>query len=389
MAAVYRMTGQLRHYAWGGQGFITDLFGMPEQDQPVAEYWLGAHSAAPSALELAAQQSQTMDRWLAQQHSSLPYLLKVLDVARPLSIQVHPDRQQAERGFELENQLGIPLDSPRRNYRDRNPKPELALALGDFYLLYGFLPDPQMDQALSRFDSLKALHSSYRSGGLRTLFPRLIHSSREARQLWLEPIYRDLEQTENRDHVDYWLDHWQRLAESDDQRYDTGVLCMLIMNLVHLQDGQAIFQDSNVPHAYLHGRCVEAMANSDNVVRCGLTPKHVDVAAMVDLVSLEQAAPSLIRSSPDAQHTRYAVPVADFRLERWRLKPGSIIGQPIRNQSIALVLEGSGVLRGKVGEQALEQGTAFYLHQSQAVSLETDTDAGLDVLLVSPGEAKA
>ncbi len=385
MNDVYRLLGQLRHYAWGGQGFITDLFGLPEQDQPVAEYWLGAHSAAPSSLLIPEQDAVPMNHWLNQQHSSLPYLLKVLDVARPLSIQVHPNRQQAEQGYALEDRMGIPLNSPRRNYKDQNPKPELALALGDFYLLYGFLPDQALGQALDRHASLGPLRACYQEGGLSRLFPSIIDSTQSQREQWLEPIYQSLDEVADRHHVDYWIGHWQQLSRTASERYDTGVLCMLIMNLVHLRSGEAIFQDSNVPHAYLHGRCVEAMANSDNVVRCGLTSKHVDVAAMQSLVSLEQKRPAIIRTEPSSSHADYVVPVSDFRLQRWRLDAGQTKLSPIQGQSILLTLQGTGAVRRDNAIMDLEQGSAIYLHQSQSLCVDAALGNSLDVLILSPG----
>ncbi len=146
-ADIFKIKGRVQNYAWGGKNFIADLLDIHHRDQPIAEYWMGAHTKAPAIVEstsqaldelIASSPQEMLGKAVANKFGELPYLFKVLDVEDVLSIQVHPTKSEAETGFEKENKLGIPLSAANRNYKDKNHKPEVMVALSEFWLLHGF-----------------------------------------------------------------------------------------------------------------------------------------------------------------------------------------------------------------------------------------------------------
>ncbi len=299
MSNGYRLRGKVRHYAWGGTDFIPDLLGIDRTNQPWAELWLGAHPQ-DSAEVLVENQWQRLDQliakapnqWLgqaaAESFGELPYLLKVLDVANPLSIQVHPNMAQAKFGYAQENADGIALTDPKRNFKDENHKPELALALSDFWLLYGLRTRDDIVQRLNAFHSLHELSSTLLNYGEMALLETVFLADEKRLNQWLGPVFDAVNPASDPNSPDYWISSWRDQHANMEDAADVGVLAFLLMNLVKLEPGESIYQEAGVPHAYLRGQCVEVMANSDNVLRAGLTAKHVDAELMLKHLDLSR-----------------------------------------------------------------------------------------------------
>lgn len=383
--AIFPLRGRVRHYDWGGSAFIPKLLGREPDGRPWAEYWLGAHPGDPSEV-LIDGQWQPLDaviaadpkRWLgqevAQQFGELPFLFKVLDVARPLSIQVHPNKQQAEAGFDRENALGIAVDAPDRNFKDRNHKPELAVALGDFWLLYGFRPVAEVQSELDRAPSLAQLATIHRQQGLRVLFETVMRAEPNMLEQWLEPILSGATISADRATAEHWFAWWASQYPDGAQRYDRGLFGFLLMNLLKLSQGDAIFQAANESHAYLYGQCLEVMANSDNVLRGGLTSKHVDIDALVAHIDFS-ANPATL-SGP--QQTPLCFPgITDFRLDR-----------ELRNNG-TIQVKAADMLVVTAGEVTLDHSMTISTGQGVLVTepqeLVTSTTESADLIRISTG----
>jgi mannose-6-phosphate isomerase len=309
---VVALDGVIRPYAWGSTSAIQALLGLPVDGTPAAELWFGAHSDDPSPVPVhrsslddliaadpvAALGPDVVARFGGQ----LPFLLKILAAGTPLSLQVHPDLDQARTGFAAEEAAGVPADARERNYRDPNHKPELLCALTEFEALCGFRPVPQTLAVLDRLrlPELDFLGSALRGADpLRTAFTALLTGAERGAAI---------EAVSERATPDGSL----RPAYLAAQYFpgDAGILVVLLLNYVRLRPGEAIYLGAGNVHSYLSGTGVEIMANSDNVVRCGLTPKHVavsEVLAITDFRELDEP-----RVSADGGEFR--VPVPDFRL---------------------------------------------------------------------------
>ncbi|MFD3932229.1 mannose-6-phosphate isomerase, class I [Streptomyces sp. NPDC058614] len=321
-----RLHNTIRPYAWGSTTAIPRLLGVEPTGEPQAEMWMGAHPGAPSRTErgpLTEVIDEDPEKELgraavAKFGPRLPFLLKILAAGAPLSLQVHPNLEQAREGYEDEESRGIPVDAPHRNYKDANHKPELICALTEFDGLCGFRAPDEAAELLAGLDvdSLKPyadlLHAHPEEAALREVLTALLtadpddmaHTVREAAAACARlggsyAPYADL------------AHHYPG---------DPGVIAAMLLNYVQLQPGEALFLGAGIPHAYLNGLGVEIMANSDNVLRCGLTPKHVDVPELLRVVRFEASDPGVLRpeASPDGEEV-YATPIDEFRLSRFVL----------------------------------------------------------------------
>jgi mannose-6-phosphate isomerase len=358
-SGLYRLVGRIQNYAWGGHEFIPTLLGFhPESDTAYAEYWLGAHEKAPATVILEDNRTIHLNKLIeehpkkalgprvALRYGQLPYLFKVLDVENPLSIQVHPTKLEAEAGFQRESELGIPLDSPERNYKDRNHKPELMVALGDFWLLHGFLPEAKLRNVLRNVPEFRVLLGVFENGGIAGLYKHVMRMPSEEVDAILGPLAKRIRTKEETDRLEkssagYWVA--RVVGDPDRDRYDRGVFSIYFLNLVALTEGQAIFQDAGVPHAYLQGQNIEVMANSDNVLRGGLTEKHIDVPELLRTVKFEGICPRVIEETPKAHplEAYYESPTQDFRLSRIRLGKGETYASATRSIEIVLIMDGA------------------------------------------------
>ncbi len=363
-----RIIGPLRNpiqnYAWGSHTAIRGLFGESgAATLPEAELWLGAHPKAPSEVEVGGTWHR-LDHWLAADPASvlgaqaaarfgkqLPFLFKVLAAAEPLSIQAHPNAEEARKGFDDEERRGIARDAPDRTYRDPNAKPELIYALTPFWMVRGLRPVADIIRQLQRtglverWSPAAALARAGQPGLARFLGAWLGLSGPEAGVLVESAVSTVLEVAADADcgAADTWLG---RLAETNPT--DAGALAPLVLETFALAPGEAVFTGPGVLHAYLDGLGLEVMASSDNVLRGGLTGKHVDVEALLGILDLSGSGRGM--ATPDDVEpavTRFAPPAAGFSLTALDLdaRTCDVVIDP-GVVAIVLVTSGEGQIEG-------------------------------------------
>ncbi|WP_408016168.1 mannose-6-phosphate isomerase, class I [Rhodococcus artemisiae] len=332
--AAQRIHGVVQSYSWGSRSAIAELMGRPcPTDLPEAELWLGAHPSGPSMLETGVLLSDVIDRaptsalgpkCVDKFGPRLPFLFKVLAAETALSLQAHPTLDQARAGFARENAAGIPINSPTRNYRDDNHKPELLVALTEFHALAGFR-DEDRTLALLRALDLPELAESARllvRGGLRDLFEGWLNLGDAESQglvaLVLGACRRYIEGFPDGDFVD----EAQMVIDLGKQYPgDPGVLAAMLLNLITLRPGEGIYLGAGHLHAYLRGAGIEIMANSDNVLRGGMTTKYINRSELVRVLRFESVAPPIVHPEPlaglqNACVLQYATPASEFQLRR-------------------------------------------------------------------------
>ncbi|HEU4471889.1 MAG TPA: mannose-6-phosphate isomerase, class I [Flavisolibacter sp.] len=365
--SIAKLKGVVQHYSWGGFEFIPELLEKSNDDnKPWAEYWLGAHPNHSSVLQntkelsladvLETAAADVLGVQVAEKFSSLPYLLKVLDVRQMLSIQVHPSRQSAQKGYEEEERKGISIKAPNRNYKDRNHKPELMVALGEFWLLHGFKPEHELIATLSSTPELGFLGDVFRSSGYKGLYETvMLMEAGEVNTILAPLVERVVPLYETQQLPKSSPDFWAARAAINfcsPEKYDRGIFSIYLFNLLRLEQGEGVYQPQGMPHAYLEGQNIEIMANSDNVLRAGLTDKHIDVPELMKHVDFAPTFPRPIRPSGNKVHTVYASPAEEFELHRYQLQSGEEIALSTYTADILLVTEGS--LRASDGTDWLE-----------------------------------
>jgi mannose-6-phosphate isomerase len=365
--ALLVLDNPVQNYAWGSHRAIASFLGRPVPSvEPEAELWIGAHPKAPSrARAAAAAQAATgerLDRLIAADPlgllgsevsgrfgSELPFLLKVLAAAEPLSIQAHPDQQQARKGFARENAQGVPLESPVRNYRDANHKPELVCALTPFAALKGFRTGDAIARHLgpvagAELEKEVELAADSSAAGLRALLRRLLALEGADKQAVLARTRAEAGRRGGSDDAWLWV---SRLLAKYPQ--DAGVLAPLYLNLVPLQPGEALYLPAGELHAYLEGTALEIMANSDNVLRGGLTPKHVDAGELLATLVFEPRPPEVLHGEPAGPGERiYRTPAREFEL--------SLIDVASARACAATARHGVEILLGVFGSAAIRAG---------------------------------
>ncbi len=316
-----RLTGGVQNYAWGSTSLLAQLRGQARSTEPEAEIWYGAH---PGAATLLDDRSSLLDRIEADPvgllgdsivdrfGAKLPFLLKLLAADSPLSIQAHPSLEQARAGFAAEEAAGIPRDARHRSFRDDNHKPELICALTRFDALVGFRP---MEDTISFFDAVgfDELHEALADG------PKAVVEGLLRPDVWAltaDDIERMITVLIERCRG-YDGAVWEREASLIvrlDESYpcDPGIGVASLLNFVTLEPGEALYLDAGHMHAYVGGLAVEVMANSDNVLRGGLTPKHIDVDNLLDVVVPDANTAELVYLDVD----RYLTPAPEFELRR-------------------------------------------------------------------------
>lgn len=352
--SVFKLKGVVQHYSWGGYKFIPELLGIDNAaNKPYAEYWMGAHANHPAFIEnekqvalsefVSGDVANILGTDVAKNFSSLPYLLKVLDVRQMLSIQVHPSKQVAELSFEEEDKKGIPVNAPHRNYKDRNHKPELMVALSDFYLLHGFKKEEDLLKVLDAKQELKFLKDIFIQKGYKGLYEEIMLMKQEKVNGILQPLLQKIvplyeSQSLNKNDEDFWAAR-AAINFCKDDNYDRGIFSIYLFNVLHLKKGQGIFQGSGMPHAYLEGQNVEIMANSDNVLRAGLTDKHIDVPELLKHVKFEATIPKII--DPQSNYKVFSSPAEEFELQEYLLEKDEMKNLKTRTGEIFLLMNGS------------------------------------------------
>ncbi len=355
---IFKLTGVIQHYAWGGHVFIPQLLNNNEPtDKPSAEYWMGAHPSAPSKL-LIGQDWVSLNQLIAENPATtittsvmgrfgeLPYLFKVLDVKDMLSIQVHPTKESAEIGFAEENKAGIPINAPHRNYKDQNHKPEVMVALSEFWLLHGFKSKEALEEVLMNTQELTVLFPLFRQTGIKGLYQFVMEMEQDDVNNMLAPLVKRAIRLKKEGSIDKTNPGWwaAKLYEENGitENIDRGIFSIYFFNIVYVDKGGAVFQKAGVPHAYLEGQNIELMANSDNVLRGGLTLKHVDVPELMKHTLFESVVPDVMKGNPGAGgEVVYPCPVLDFGLSKIDLNIGESYQGKSFSLEIIIVTEGA------------------------------------------------
>lgn len=378
----------IQNYAWGSRTRLASLLGHAPSKLPEAELWIGAHPKAPSGLSdgrtlleaIRGNPERMLGSDVAQRFGgTLPFLLKVLAVDAPLSLQAHPTREQARAGFAREEGAGIPLGAPERTYKDDNHKPELLCALTPFEALSGFRPAEEAAQlfdelGVARVDLARQLREPHPEA-LRRAFTRLMQlPNAEKLALTSDVLSRAARAAEAPGRFRAALTWAVRLGEQ--YPGDIGVVASLMLEHIELAPLEAIYLEAGRLHAYLSGMGVELMANSDNVLRGGLTPKHVDVPELLRVLVFESAplAPVRKRTEPGGEIV-YETPTPEFRLSRLEISDGHSFAAQVSGPEILLCVEGQARVElmpgGSGGEpavqlppRALRRGQACFLPAS-------------------------
>ena len=391
---IYRLKGVVQHYAWGGYDYIPNLLGIKNDDnQPFAELWLGAHDKAPSILQID-EEEKPLDEFLGVYASAalgqkvihrfgekLPFLFKVLDARDMLSIQVHPSKAQAEEGFARENKAGIALDAANRSYKDDNHKPEVHVALTDFWMLHGFRPAKEIEQILKNVGEFRSLLTVFLADGSEALYRHIMLLPQEQVDKILRALINRLEdeEPEDMDDPDYWALKAAQTFPLPDGHIDRGIFSIYMMNLLHLNPGESTYQAAGVPHAYLYGTTMELMANSDNVLRGGLTPKFVDVEELLKTVKFTGEKPAILTGEVVSYAERiYKTPAEDFELSKLTLYAGETFENGAsKTPEILLLLSGKISVMCGWDEEVFERGESCFSPASTTYKITALEDATL------------
>lgn len=347
------LDAKLRRYAWGDTTFIPALLGDAATDAPCAEAWFGAHPLSPSTLggteatwadRIGADPHGVLGPRVQQKFGALPFLLKLLSAARPLSIQVHPNAAAAAAGFAEEEAAGVPLDAPDRRFKDPHHKPELVVALTHFDALCGFRTPADRANALASAPELAGVFAPVDASGealhraLRDYYAAPRDRVTDALQRWVDRLLGDDALRETDD--GWWVLRAHRAMGAGTP--DVGLLFVLLLHRLQLQPGEGLFLPAGVPHAYLGGAAIEIMANSDNVLRAGLTGKHVDPDALLEVVDFASGPPPILHATARGETgaATYPVPTAEFGLERVELQPGQSFSCAVDGPELYLAVSG-------------------------------------------------
>jgi mannose-6-phosphate isomerase len=377
---VNTLRNAVRPYAWGSRTAIATLLGRQiPAPHPEAELWLGAHPGDPSRvvgadgterslLELVADDpaGQLGMDVLARWGTRLPFLLKILAAEEPLSLQAHPSPEQAAAGFAHEEAAGIPRDAPNRNYPDPTAKPELLCALTEFHALAGFR-DPHRTVKLLRMVEtagiapyVELLAAQPNSHGLRALFTTWITLPPPVLDK-LEPELLDACVAHVREHGEFELECRTILQLGEAYPGDAGVLAALLLNRVVLAPGEAIFLPAGNLHSYLQGTGVEILANSDNVLRGGLTPKHVDVPELLRVLDFSWGDIPVLRGEPVDGRCVYPTAASEFELSRLELAPAVEVRLGGGLPRILICTSGAVSVTSDGSSQAMRRGESVWV----------------------------
>ncbi|EKM0528341.1 mannose-6-phosphate isomerase [Cronobacter turicensis] len=353
-----KLINSVQNYAWGSKTALTELYGVANPEGlPMAELWMGAHPKSSSKIQDAQGQTRALREVIdadktallgapvAERFGELPFLFKVLCADQPLSIQVHPNKQASEEGFARENAAGIPLDAAERNYKDPNHKPELVFALTPFLAMNAFR---EFSEIVSLLQPVAGAHTAIahflaepNADRLRELFAGLLNMQGEEKSRALAVLKATVasQQGEPWDTIRFIAQFYPD---------DSGLFSPLLLNVVKLNPGEAMFLFAETPHAYLQGVALEVMANSDNVLRAGLTPKYIDIPELVANVKFvaKPAAQLLTQPEKDGAALEFPIPVEDFAFSLHDLQ-----SQPQR-----LAQESAAILFCVEGEAVLSKG---------------------------------
>ncbi|RYY17338.1 MAG: mannose-6-phosphate isomerase, class I, partial [Chitinophagaceae bacterium] len=355
--------------------------------KPFAEYWMGAHVNAPSMIAISEDEKIPLNQMIAEEprvllgeavaaaFGRLPYLFKILDVKDMLSIQVHPTKKDAIRGYEEENARDIAADDSQRNYKDDNHKPELMYALSDFWLLHGFKTSEKLHKVFADQQELAFLQPVFQKKGYDGLYRHVMELDQDEVNRTLQPLLdRIIPLYEKgmlqKNDENFWAAR-AAVTFNVPGKIDRGIFSIYIFNLLNLKPGETIFQDAGLPHAYLEGQNVEIMANSDNVLRGGLTPKHIDVPELLKHVKCEPLVPAIILGIPSGNNGEevFLTPARDFELRAIHLKSGELTQLEINTNDIFFVYSGAVKITDGTNKLGRDAGDCFMAISDANISI--------------------
>ncbi|WP_285248274.1 mannose-6-phosphate isomerase, class I [Pseudarthrobacter sp. efr-133-R2A-89] len=390
---MYEIENVLRDYAWGSTTAIASLLGRPESGRPEAELWIGAHPDSPSVAHTPDGGRRPLDDLIASDPEHflgaesvaafgprLPFLAKILAAAQPLSLQVHPSLEQARAGFAREKDAGLDPHAANRNYKDDNHKPEMIFALTPFEALCGFRPAAEtrkiLDHVAGAFpspnecpalvqDLLSELSAADEGAGLHAAFERLITGGQavaEATALVVAALLSGAPL------APYEAELGTVISLNEKYPGDPGVLISLLLNRISLQPGEAVYLPAGNVHAYLHGLGVEVMASSDNVLRGGLTPKHIDVPELLKTIDFHPVGVPMLHAGKTMMDQEvYRPPFGEFQLQRIELGPDSgPVPLAQSGASVVIVVAGAVYLDSPKGDLELSRGSSAFVAAAEA-----------------------
>ncbi|RZQ33483.1 mannose-6-phosphate isomerase, class I [Vibrio vulnificus] len=378
----FKLDNPVKNYEWGSKTAIQSLFGIDNPNgEPQAEIWMGAHPNGCSTVSIDGEsvllskliqsnQEGILSKATAEQFGELPYLFKVLAAGQALSIQVHPSKEEAEVGFAREEVQGIERSAAQRNYRDPNHKPELVYALTPYQAMNGFRA---FDDILARFTHMvgavhmptvqallevfKANNTSY---GLKAFFTGLLSLQGDDKLQSLAALLEYVKLHQKQDLEDDLCGLVLELAQSYPS--DIGLFAPFMLNVLTLKPGQAMYLDARTPHAYLKGAGLEIMANSDNVLRAGLTPKHIDVDELAKCTLFEEKPVESLLCQPetDGYYHHYPVSVPDFNFDCFMQADDTVV--QLRSAEILFAIDCDATLSHKSGEKiTITKGESVFI----------------------------
>lgn len=373
---VYKLKNSIQNYAWGStneEAFIPKLLNMEiEKDKPYAELWIGAHPKAPSSLEIDGKEYSLNDLIKLKSkeilgdvdkkfESKLPYLLKILSAGEALSIQAHPNKSQAEFLHKVDP----------ANYPDDNHKPEIAVALDDLQALIGFRTPNEIIERCNEYEELTELAGSDKLDALKKSLQKNADVKKRALKSFYSAILINAEEdlcklkkcldginskikNSNGKERDLFITNFEKYG------YDIGLISIFLLNIVELKKYEGVFLKAGIPHAYLKGNIVECMANSDNVVRAGLTPKFKDTKTLIDILTYEFGDVPVIKPDNSDNEFTYELPLDEFRLNYLYLKGGKSKEIKLNNKPIiVIVIEGSTRVKNVNDMTEFKKGEVF------------------------------
>jgi len=333
MSEIYKLQNKIKRYDWGSPDILPQFLGLQnKQALPWAEMWMGTHSGAPSQV-LLGEQAAALEQLAGGQ---LPFLFKLLAVKKPLSLQAHPNRSQAADGFRRENEAGIALTAPKRNYKDDNHKPELLCAITPFTVMAGFREPDLIIISLESFISfapksekiINTLIGALEINALSGFFRALYQLSKQEKEtlcaciLEIAPVKNTFFEFDEiiSDETSCISPLQWELMRSFASKYpaDAAVISPLFLNLFTLQPLQSIFIPSGVLHSYISGFGAELMSNSDNVLRGGLTNKHIDAGELMKILQFKPFQPAFSSPPPQQAHFHYPASCDEYSLSLFR-----------------------------------------------------------------------
>lgn len=387
MQKAYKLQGKHRHYDWGGSEFIPKLMGLPNPDnKPFAEYWMGAHASAPAIIEtelgnvsiidfIQKHPTELLGKEVLSQFSNLPYLYKILDVSKMLSIQVHPSKENAVLGYAKEEALGIDLEAAHRNYKDQNHKPEVMVALSEFWLLHGFLAPELLEKRLHDYFYFHPLIDHFRGSDYQGLYQFFMQLTNEDADIILKPLMMDAvtsvkNESVNKSHPHWWANKYYG-GLVPEKNIDKGIFSIYILNILQVQPNEGVFQGAGLLHAYLEGQNIELMANSDNVLRGGLTPKYIDIPELLNHVQFVPTYPSILKGEAlNEIEVNYPCPVPDFGLTKIAMKAGKTYTMTSHSLEMWLVITGT----LSIDKLVLKSGEVAMVLSGQTVTITAQED---------------